>query len=41
MILAPEKFIFIARGSTKTVELYDVEKNNLIKDSELNEMRSE
>jgi hypothetical protein len=41
MIFVPEKYIFIVRGSTKTVELYDIEKNNLIKDSELNEMRSE
>ncbi len=41
MIFAPEKYIFIVGGSTKTVELYDIEKNTLIKDSELNEMRSE
>ena len=41
MIFAPDKYIFIVGGSTKTVELYDIEKNTLIKDSELNEMRSE
>jgi hypothetical protein len=41
MIFVPEKYIFIVGGSTKSVELYDIEKNILIKDSELNEMRNE
>ena len=41
MIFVPDKYIFIVGGSTKTVEIYDIEKNTLIKDSELKEMRSE
>ncbi len=41
MIFVPEKYIFIVGGSTKSVELYDIDKNTLIKDSELNEMRNE
>ena len=41
MIFVPEKYIFIVGGSTKSVELYDIETNILTKDSELNEMRSE
>ena len=41
MIFVPDKYIFIVGGSSKTVELYDIEKNILIKDSELKEMRSE
>ena len=41
MIFVPDKYIFIVGGSSKTVELYDIEKNILSKDSELNEMRSE
>lgn len=41
MIFVPEQYIFIVGGSTKSVELYDIENNVLTKDSELNEMRSE
>ena len=41
MIFVPEKYIFIVGGSTKSVELYDIEENTLTKDSELNEMRNE
>jgi hypothetical protein len=41
MIFVPEKYVFIVGGSTQSVELYDIEKNELTKDSELNEMRSE
>lgn len=41
MIFIPEHYIFIVGGSTKSVELYDIEKNILTKDSDLNEMRSE
>ena len=41
MIFVPEKYIFIIGGSSKSVEIYDIEKNDLTKDSELNEMRSE
>ena len=41
MIFVPEKYIFIVGGSTKSVELYDIEENTLTKDNELNEMRSE
>ena len=41
MIFVPEKYIFIVGGSSKSVEIYDIEKNSLTKDSELNEMRSE
>jgi len=41
MIFVPDKYIFIVGGSTKSVELYDIEKNILTKDSELNEMRNE
>ena len=41
MIFVPEKYIFIVGGLTKSVEIYDIEKNILEKDSELNEMRSE
>ena len=41
MIFVPEKYIFIVGGSTKSVELYDIENNILTKDSELNEMRNE
>ena len=41
MIFVPEKYIFIVGGSTKSVELYNIEKNQLTKDSELNEKRNE
>ena len=42
MIYVPNKYIFIVGGSnTKTVELYDIETNEIRKDSELNEFRSE
>ena len=42
MIYVPKKYIFIVGGSnTKSVELYNIETNQLVKDSELNENRSE
>ena len=41
MIFVPEKYIFIVGGLTKSVEVYDIEENTLVKDSELIEMRSE
>ena len=42
MIYIPNKYIFIVGGSnTKSVELYNIETNQLVKDSELNENRSE
>ena len=42
MIFVPDKYIFIVGGSnTKSVELYDMNTNQISKDSELNEVRSE
>ena len=42
MIYVPNKYIFIVGGSnTKSVELYNMETNEITKDSELNEIRSE
>ena len=41
MIFVPNKYIFIVGGSTKSVEIYDIEKNNIFKDSEMNETRNE
>jgi hypothetical protein len=42
MIYVPYKYIFIVGGSnTKSVELYNMETNEITKDSELNELRSE
>ena len=42
MIFIPDKYIFIVGGSnTKSVEMYNMETNDIIKDSELNEFRSE
>ena len=42
MIYIPYKYIFIVGGSnTKSVELYNMETNEITKDSELNELRSE
>ena len=42
MIYIPYKYIFIVGGSnTKSVEIYDMETNEIEKDSELNEFRSE
>jgi len=42
MIYVPNKYIFIVGGSnTKSVELYNIETNEIIKDSELNEIRCE
>ena len=42
MIYIPNKYIFIVGGlNTKSVELYNIETNQLVKDSELNENRSE
>ena len=42
MIFIPNKYIFIVGGSnTKSVEMYNMETNDIIKDSELNEFRSE
>ena len=41
MIYVPNNYIFIVGGSTKSVELYDIEKNVIKKDSTLNELRNE
>lgn len=42
MIFVPKKYIVIVGGiGTKTVEIFDVEKNQISFDSELNEFRSE
>ena len=41
MIFVPDKYIFIVGGSTKNVEIYDIEKNIIYKDSTLNELRNE
>ena len=42
MIFVPDKYIFIVGGANnKSVELYDIDKNEISKDSELNEMRCE
>ena len=41
MIFIPPKYIFIVGGDTKVVELFDVEKQKLTPDSELNEVRNE
>ena len=42
MIYIPYKYIFIVGGSnTKSVEIYDMETNEINKDSELNDFRSE
>ena len=42
MIYVPYKYIFIVGGSnTKSVEVYNMETNEIKKDSELNELRSE
>ena len=42
MIYVPYNYIFIVGGSnTKSVELYNMETNEIIKDSELNEYRNE
>ena len=41
MIFVPEKYIFIVGGSSKNVEIYDIELNSISKDGELNEMRNE
>ena len=42
MIFIPNKYIFIVGGSiTKSVELYDMDKNQISKDSELNKVRNE
>jgi len=42
MIYVPHKYIFIVGGSnTKSVEVYNMETNEVKKDSELNEIRSE
>ena len=41
MLFVPDKYIFIVGGSTKSVEIYDIEKNIIIKDSSLNDLRNE
>ena len=41
MIFVPDNYIFIVGGSTKSVEVYDIEKNIIYKDSNLNELRNE
>lgn len=42
MIYIPDKYIFIVGGSnTKSVEIYNMETNDINKDSDLNEFRSE
>ena len=41
MIFIPPKYIFIVGGDTKVVELFDMEKQKVTPDSELNEIRNE
>lgn len=42
MIYVPDNYIFIVGGeNTRTVEMYNIEKNEITKDSELNQIRSE
>ena len=41
MIYVPDKYIFIVGGSSESVEIYDIEKNTIMKDSTLNEPRNE
>ena len=41
MIFVPDKYIFIVGGSSKSVEVYDIEQNIINKDSTLNELRNE
>ena len=42
MIYVPYKYIFIVGGSnTKSVEVYNMETNKIVKDSDLNDLRSE
>ena len=41
MIFVPDKYIFIVGGSSESVEIYDIEKNTIMKDSTLNEPRNE
>ena len=41
MLFVPTKYIFIVSGTSKTVELYDIDKKMITIDSELNEIRRE
>ena len=41
MIFIPPKYIFIVGGDTKSVELFDIEKQKSTPDSEMNEIRNE
>ena len=41
MIFIPPKYIFIVGGDTKSVELFDIERQKVTLDSELNEIRNE
>jgi len=41
MIFIPRKYIFIVGGNTTDVELYDIEKQSIIIDSKMNEIRNE
>ena len=41
MIFIPPDYIFIVGGDTKTVELFNIEKQKLTPDSEMNEIRNE
>lgn len=41
MIYIPKKYVFIVGGGTKTVELYDQEKNSITEDSQMKEIRNE
>lgn len=41
MIYIPNKYLFIVGGHTKTVEVFDCEKNVISIDSEMNEVRNE
>jgi hypothetical protein len=41
MIFVPCKYIFIISGTTRSVEVYDIEKKMINNDSELNEVRRE
>ena len=41
MIFIPPKYIFIVGGDTKVVEIFNIEKQELTPDSEMNEVRNE
>ena len=41
MIFIPKRYIFIVGGGTNEVELYNIEKNSIVIDSKMNEIRNE